>query len=186
MTFPISPSRDDRVTYVQFGGVSAEDCERIAQLAATITPASGLVSAGQESTGRQCDIRWIEWNDNTVWLFLLVEAWFRGANQMYDFDLRGVEALQHTTYHVGHQYDFHMDSGSASEYPRKLSISAILNDGYEGGYFEFFTGGGAATRVMLPKGQVLVFPSWLVHRVTPVLNGTRLSLVAWAHGPRFR
>ena len=33
---------------------------------------------------------------------------------------------------------------------------------------------------------VTVFPSYVVHRVTPVTRGTRRSLVVWANGPGFR
>jgi PKHD-type hydroxylase len=34
--------------------------------------------------------------------------------------------------------------------------------------------------------MITLFPSWSLHRVTPVTKGTRYSLVAWVSGPRFR
>ena len=70
---------------------------------------------------------------------------------------------------------------------RKLSISIQLNDPseYKGGSFEF--------KELLEKeqpkllqGSVLVFPSFLQHRVTPIISGTRYSAVTWARGPAFR
>ena len=34
------------------------------------------------------------------------------------------------------------------------------------------------------KGNLFIFPSYLMHRVTPVTKGTRKSLVIWAGGPQ--
>ena len=36
------------------------------------------------------------------------------------------------------------------------------------------------------QGSVLVFPSYLVHRVSEITKGTRRSLVNWIEGPRWR
>jgi PKHD-type hydroxylase len=36
------------------------------------------------------------------------------------------------------------------------------------------------------RGTVTMFPSYLLHRVTPVTSGERYSLTIWAHGPAFR
>ena len=56
---------------------------------------------------------------------------------------------------------------------------------YEGGIFEF--------EDTLPKlenfqtrGSVLVFPSYLRHRVTKITKGERKSLVNWLEGPRWK
>ena len=38
----------------------------------------------------------------------------------------------------------------------------------------------------LKKGDVLVFPSIMHHRVHPVLSGERRVLVAWAWGPLYK
>jgi len=37
-----------------------------------------------------------------------------------------------------------------------------------------------------PKGSIVVFPSYVFHRVTPVTRGTRYSLVCWSVGKPFR
>ena len=36
------------------------------------------------------------------------------------------------------------------------------------------------------KGTVLVFPSFMRHKVEPVTKGIRKSLVAWIEGPHWR
>jgi PKHD-type hydroxylase len=36
------------------------------------------------------------------------------------------------------------------------------------------------------KGAVVMFPSYLMHRITPVTKGVRKSLVLWVGGNTFR
>ena len=55
---------------------------------------------------------------------------------------------------------------------------------YEGGDFEFDE--VKTTADFRSKGTVLVFPSYLRHRVLPVTSGIRRSLVAWFVGPRWK
>ena len=69
---------------------------------------------------------------------------------------------------------------------RKLSISIQLSDklDYEGGNFEFED----ITSSMDFKeiGTIIIFPSYLRHRVTKVTSGIRRSLVAWFYGPNWK
>ena len=39
---------------------------------------------------------------------------------------------------------------------------------------------------ILPKGSIIVFPSFLWHRVKPVTKGVRYSLVVWNLGYPFK
>jgi len=58
-----------------------------------------------------------------------------------------------------------------------------LNDGadYDGGDLEVSLGTNDK-RVARTKGTVIMFPSYMRHRVLPVTRGTRYSLVAWLGG----
>jgi PKHD-type hydroxylase len=67
---------------------------------------------------------------------------------------------------------------------RKLSFSIMLNDDYEEG--EFFMNLGEKFNVPLKKGDMLIFPSFILHGVNPVKTGTRKSLVGWVTGPKFK
>ena len=40
--------------------------------------------------------------------------------------------------------------------------------------------------IIREKGRVLIFPSFLPHKVTPVTKGVRKSLVTWMEGPAWR
>ena len=102
--------------------------------------------------------------------------------------------MQITRYGVGGYYDFHIDgngftreisnSRSATNFKtRKLSMSIVLNNDFEGGEFEFL---GSETELIKAKaGTVIVFPSYLQHRVRPVTKGVRHSLVVWFCGEPF-
>ena len=81
---------------------------------------------------------------------------------------------------------------------RKLSVTCQLSDSseYEGGELEFDYRNYSPnkrdelTHVMkakpaLKKGSIVVFPSFVWHRVRPVTKGTRYSLVVWNLGYPF-
>ena len=98
--------------------------------------------------------------------------------------------VQYTEYHAteGGKYDWHHDINwnENGPYDRKLSLTIQLSDPseYEGGFFEFMEV-EQPPEVYRTKGTILIFPSYLQHRVTPVTRGIRRSLVAWFHGPRW-
>ena len=119
-------------------------------------------------------------------------------NQFYNFDINGYESFQYTVYH-GHEkgkYDFHQDTIMGKNLPpdmhecRKLSVTFLLNEpgvDFEGGEFQINTGEEKnAESVQMKKGDIIVFPSFLIHRVSPVTKGTRKSIVVWVVGPKFR
>jgi PKHD-type hydroxylase len=99
--------------------------------------------------------------------------------------------LQFTEYHGTAQgkYDWHQDVWLESDraYDRKLSVVVQLSapQDYAGGEFDFF-GAPSPDAAFTPQGSVLIFPSWLQHRVRPVTRGLRRSLVSWVEGPRWR
>lgn len=115
-------------------------------------------------------------------------------SQFYNYDLLGFDHLQYTVYDkVGSHYAYHMDMimdekiTGVLQLPRKLSFSLILSnpDEFEGGEFEFLTG-AESIKAEQKRGRVIAFPSYLLHRVTPVTKGVRKSLVFWVCGPKFR
>jgi PKHD-type hydroxylase len=112
--------------------------------------------------------------------------------QFYGYDIWNNAILQYTEYHgsnKGH-YDWHEDDGFAScldkKSVRKMSLSLQLSnpEEYEGGNFE--ASGIDITQDIKKRGTLIIFPSWVPHRVTPVTKGTRKTLVAWFSGPSWR
>ena len=109
-------------------------------------------------------------------------------NERYFFHLTGFyEQLQLAEYGVDDFFDWHLDFGVGLASPRKMSISVQLSDenDYEGGDLEFMIN---QKQVKAPRkrGTVIIFPSFILHRVTPITKGKRRSLVGWISGPPFR
>jgi len=127
---------------------------------------------------------------DTKWLYDRMQLIIRKVNQqVYQFDLQGfMEAFQYTVYHgtEGGHYDWHIDWGP-NRVQRKLSASLQLTDPsrYEGCDLQFH---GAREIETAPRdrGAVIVFPSFIQHRVTPCTKGTRKAIVAWTTGPQFK
>ena len=88
----------------------------------------------------------------------------------------------------GH-YDWHMDVGPGKvPSMRKISYTLILNpDEYEGGELTFHIGRNLDEPFpgQDEAGSMIIFPSYLVHKVTHVTSGTRYAIVGWAHGNSF-
>jgi PKHD-type hydroxylase len=150
---------------------------------------------------RISDIVWT----NDQWIYDTIWPVMHGANERagWKYDIRAVEAMQITRYKKGGFYYFHKDGKSdhlsAYDEPdneflhghvRKLSMTVLLNDNYEGGEFQFATYNKEKCTIDTPEfnkiGSIVVFPSDVEHRVTPVTKGIRYSLVAWFLGPPFK
>lgn len=140
---------------------------------------------------RSSKTSWITLTDKSTSLYTRLAYACRMLNgQHYRFDLWGMaESLQFTEYHAdqeGH-YSWHQDSGMNSTYPpRKLSMVLQLTDPltYEGGDLQLYLGHEPIT-VPRKRGMITVFPSFVLHRVTPITSGVRHSLVSWVSGPAF-
>jgi PKHD-type hydroxylase len=108
------------------------------------------------------------------------------ANDSFGFNITGlIERPQLLRYPAASNgYDWHLDIGNGDHSTRKISISILLNDDYEGGELAFFTSG--VTDFKPDAGVAIAFPSFLPHRVMPVTKGVRWSLVSWISGEPFR
>lgn len=139
---------------------------------------------------RSTQIAWIEYKAQSAAIYAKMSELVQTLNQrFYHFDISGLENLQYTVYHSeehGH-YDWHVDYGRHNPRPRKISISVQLSqdDSYEGCDLQFQMGNkiGTAPR---SRGTLVAFPAFVLHRVTPITQGTRKSLVCWVAGPPFR
>ena len=85
------------------------------------------------------------------------------------------------------QYSWHID-GSKSE-PNDIKLTAIINlseEPYQGGEFDLFVNGPIRIPQIDVPGTMLVFPSFIPHRVNPVTQGKRISLSRWIIGPTWK
>ena len=160
-----------------------------AKAANTSAEVGNLSSEGVNKNVRRSQIQWLENTPETTWVFSrLADIASRLNSKFYRFDLTGFgEALQLTNYDQSEHgmYGWHQDYGAAIS--RKLSMVVQLTDPaqYEGGNLQVMTHGDPQT-VRKQRGLIAVFPSYVLHQVTPVTQGNRQSLVAWVSGPAFK
>jgi len=170
-----------------------EEIVKIIEIGESQVKQSGTtVSNELESTVndyRVSEISWINDNPETKWIYDKLAHNAKLANkEMWNFDLWDYyDSLQYTKYYGnGGHYDWHADLGAGIS-NRKLSCVLQLStpEEYEGGDLEMNPGGGI---VSVPKGlgTLCFFPSFLLHRVTPLTSGVRKSLVTWISGANFR
>ena len=145
----------------------------------------------------------VVWMDEP-WIYNAVQPFVREANinAGWNFQWQGSEVCQWTKYGKEQYYHWHQDShnkpygqntGWQEGLIRKLSVTISLVDGssYEGGDLELFhQRSWKDNKPMISeqarnKGSITVFPSFVWHRVSPVTEGTRYSLVIWNLGKEF-
>lgn len=182
--------------------LSKEEVDKVIRLASELPEAERATTLGSDDGGstRSSMIKWIPKHNRTWnWLYermmgLSIEA----NNELWRFDLRtALEAIQYTEYYAsenGH-YDWHQDIGHGPlPSKRKISITIQLSESeeYDGGELLICTGsngdGVLDNNKVCPRGKGVgvLFPSYMMHRVTPVTKGVRKSLVLWVGGSHFR
>jgi PKHD-type hydroxylase len=100
------------------------------------------------------------------------------------FNINGMEVtglgdFQFTEYKEGEYFDWHTDSTDVIYRDRFTSIVIQLNDTYEGGVLEIKNPNKEIVPIENKIGTLYIFNSRLFHRVTPVIEGIRYSLVNW-------
>lgn len=131
------------------------------------------------------------WEEPFSVIGCVCQAYIAAANASakWNYDLLFYEKIQQTEYAENGFYGWHKDTYNPNELnqQRKLSISILLNDPkeFEGGKFQF-KDLPKEDSLLTEQGSILVFPSFLEHRVTPITKGVRYSSVTWAVGNAFR
>jgi len=176
-------------------------CERIISLASLLPEKQAVVGSADvnqrmDTQVRRAKIRWLngampDFKD----FYLDVVDMFRDSNRRaFGAELWHLHEMQFTQYDAADEgfYTWHNDVlwDSPNCGHRKLSMVIQLSDPseYEGGDLEIqpLHLGSPDPVVLRKQGNVIVFPSFLLHRVNPVTKGTRYSLVAWMEGPKWR
>ena len=150
---------------------------------------------------RISDISWTsdQWVYDTIWPYMQQANSSAGWN----YHIKAAESMQITRYRNGGFYNFHTDGKGdhlsvyndpqndfLNGHVRKLSMTTLLSDNYEGGEFQFAGYSQEKCTISTPEftkiGSIIVFPSAMEHRVAPVTKGIRYSVVCWFLGPPFK
>jgi PKHD-type hydroxylase len=138
---------------------------------------------------RVSNVKWISSTTEFQYVYESLSSYINIANrELYNFDITSaIDDIQYTEYNGGEKghYGWHVDVLPNSK--RKLSVVVQLSspDEYEGGDLEVLTS-IEPYKIPKKKGQVVVFPTFMLHRVTPITHGLRKSLVWWVGGSPFR
>ena len=183
---PKLETNDDWVSAIPArGAFNADDCAKILALGGEMK--SGTI--GPKELGadhRDSKIDWIAATEENRWLYEKLKPVIVEANRrFFKMKLTGyTESLQLTEYREGQYYDWHMDFGPRAPSIRKLSFVLQLSEpsDYDGGDLEIMN---SRDPQPMPReqGVIIIFPSFTLHRVSPVTRGIRRSLVGWIGGP---
>jgi len=97
-------------------------------------------------------------------------------------------AMNVNIYNKNQEYPYHRDKNTAGE-SSDVKLTAILNisqESYTGGQFSLFLGEEKTIPEIDEVGTMLIFPSYLYHRVSPVTQGQRITISAWLEGPNWK
>jgi PKHD-type hydroxylase len=195
-TATLTPNPNLNAVATATGYFTAAECERIIALGTARAANEATVSGRGEGPShavaavRKTSVTWLRRDESTAELFAKIERIVQDMNRrLYKFELTGfADPIQFTRYETtGDYYTWHEDLGTGQTSLRKLSLVVQLSDpaNYRGCNLQVFSN-GEPSDLSRAQGTVLIFPAWHLHRVTPLEEGVRYSLVTWIAGPPFR
>lgn len=178
---------------------SPDTCKRIINLAKLLPERQGSMNAAAptiDTSYRSSIVRFVppSHKDFSDLHLDMVDMFHECNKKAFGVDLWTLSEIQFTEYsaeYVG-KYDWHNDVSwtAPTMTHRKLSMVIQLSNpsDYEGANLEVVPLFHEAPdpEQLRQQGTVIVFPSFLAHRVTPITRGMRYSLVAWIDGPKWR
>jgi PKHD-type hydroxylase len=173
--------------------LSAAECESLIALCkAAPMKDAGLVRQTTAHQIRRAELSWLDDLPEASWVMDRMMRLVAQANrEAFGFDLtefaESPQVARYGAEREGH-FDWHSDIGTGTlAAKRKLTIVVQLSEpqDYENGTLELQPDSNIRHAPRY-QGTAILFPSFVLHRVTPVTKGTRWSLTLWSHGPAFR
>ena len=137
---------------------------------------------------RRTNVGWVDFSEQNQHIWHKIAQVVSEINsKFFHINLTGFyEDMQLSEYSGAYQghYNWHTDAcPSDNKVPRKLSMVLMLSEPeeYEGGELQFKVSDKDETLEM-KLGRAWFFPSYLLHRVTPVTKGVRKTAVLWVGG----
>ncbi len=202
IVLPSMPLRNPNVSLVYHGQhFNDEECDRIVASAIDSEWREGGVGGHDEESAegsvvgkvRSCLEQRLPIDQRTGAPLNKISLEISGVNSNgWRFELSGFVAddmpyLMRYPDSMQSHYDWHVDMGRSFAASRKLAFTLQLSnpEDYEGGDLEFHNV-EIDLKSLRKKGTLAIFPTYWLHRVSPVTKGTRDAVVGWVHGPSFR
>jgi PKHD-type hydroxylase len=199
MIYPIPPVNTfgkDHYAYWE-GFLTNEEINYLLNVDNWVNTQSAKIGSNSQATInkniRSTKISWLELTNENKEIWNKFSKVIAEVNSRYfHFDLTGFyEPIQLAVYNAednGH-YDWHIDMyTSNNNAPRKLSMVLMLSDPseFEGGDLLLKSERDNPSKLEMSQGRAWFFPSYMLHKVTPVTKGVRKTLVLWVGGPQFK
>lgn len=156
--------------------LSVDECDYIlSKYKNELTLSTAQVSNGNYKS-RKSSVGWI---DELSGINERLTDILKSSYNISGMEVTGLGPFQFTEYKVGDYFEWHSDRISEKYRDRFTSTVIQLNDNYSGGVLEIKDMEKNIIKMEQKKGNLYVFDSGLMHRVTPVTNGERYSLVNW-------
>lgn len=203
-----NPYEKRRITYSHVWWNAAFEEEELKQIenicsSSSLENASTVNEENLEKTRliRKSQVKFFDRDENNFWIFDRFNLISNKINnKYYNFELYGYSSFQYTVYNSEYlgNYDWHMDTildnnfdnSMQNQSTRKLTLVMPLSEpgkDFTGGEFELNLGQEKnPITIEMQKGKIIAFPSFMIHRVKPVLTGVRKSIVIWIEGPKFK
>tara|TARA_B100001113_G_scaffold349551_1_gene345128 strand:- start:483 stop:1076 length:594 start_codon:yes stop_codon:yes gene_type:complete len=173
-----------------------EEIEKIHSLASELNQeAAGMGEEGKiDDEYRTTQLRWFPQDEKYRWIYgRLGRSAEKANNELWHFNLTSMrEPIQYSTYlsEIKGHYEWHNDIGGTGILTqRKVSCVVFLDEpgvDYEGGDFLINNMGNPWTLENNKKGTAIFFPSFWLHKVSPVTKGLRRTLVMWMGGQPYK
>jgi hypothetical protein len=129
---------------------------------------------------------WIEYTDQTAWLYGRIFKIFEYANQVYKIPaLVMIERIAYIEYNENDFQDWYAELDMGIPFSsRKLSVCINISgsDDYRGGTMEFMTS-NIPYPVSRAHGAAVISPTYLLRKVDTITKGKRKQLIAWISSP---
>ena len=173
-----------------------QECKKIIDLTNDVYPVSASIGGSKDTSKivrniRSADIYNINYEKGTQWIYDKILATVIHANTThFDYEIAGLlNGLQLIHYSAdekirGH-YDWHVDAGNGEVSTRKISFTCQLSDPNTYTGCELIINNHTSELVGTREcGSMHLFPSYMPHKVSPIISGDRYALVIWIHGSR--
>ncbi len=137
---------------------------------------------------RSTKIHWMtneKYKDSLLPIYQEISSKVRRINDsIWSYNYDGYQSFQYSEYDVGDHFDWHIDTNQfTGKNIRKVSFSLGLSNKneYEGGDLILKTS-VEENHYKLDRGDLIVFPSWVLHKITPITKGKRRVVVGWGEG----
>jgi len=145
------------------------------------SPAGGL---------KTCEVNFTQWK-NLKNVAPNIEGTINWANKNFfgfnTYPLTLEDSITRNTYVYKNKgcYDYHQDGEKWDQQIYTSKLTCLINiseEKYEGGEFYIFDGLDCKIENFDTPGSLIIFPSFMFHKVSPVLKGTRKTMSIWITG----